>query len=441
LQRQKRALRIDMLNTATAGGAAVAADRLHRGLLALGVESCLWHKPTRSGVSNDAFAGQPLDLAVPRWRHPFVSLATKVRDRRALKDRPPGLELYTMPWRGTTTCFDKSQLKGDVLHLHWVNRWLDWQSFFQSLPEQHPVVWTLHDMNPITGGCHHADLCDGFQSGCGNCPQLSARQRGMTDISSQGFELKHRAYREKNLHIVTPSRWLENQARQSLLTVDATVQTIYNGLDLKQFSPGDRGSARRELGIPEDSTVVAFGAASLGNRRKGAQEFYEAISSLPGSSKVVCLGFGDPAQMPSNSGSVDFRSTGFLRTPEELVRVYSASDFFVMPSLGENMPQTVVEAMACGIPTVAFSVGGIPEIVRPGETGLLAALQDCSELARHIQWMIDHPAERLEMGLRSRMLVCEEFDLDRQTGKYLRLYEQASQAAWFSASPEMLRSA
>ena len=369
-----------MLNTTTAGGAAVAADRLHRGLPALGIDSRLWHKPMRSGEADESFSGEPLDLAEPRWQHPVGALATKFRDRHALKGRPKGLELYTTPWRGSATPFNGSRLQGDVLHLHWVNRWLDWQSFFRTIPAHHPVVWTLHDMNPITGGCHHADRCDAFRSGCGNCPQLAERRSGASDISRRGFDLKRSAYRAQNLHIVTPSKWLEHHARASLLTESATVQTIYNGLDVQQFQPRDRSLSRRELGLPADVTVIAFGAASLGNRRKGAQEFYQAISLLR-----------DPSEIPSHDRIPEVRSTGFLKTPEELTRVYSAADLFVMPSLGENMPQTVVEAMACGIPAVAFSVGGIPEIVQPRKTGLLASLQNCEELSQQIQWMIDHP--------------------------------------------------
>ena len=430
-----------MLNTATTGGAAVAADRLHRGLLAFGVESLLWHKPLKSGEAGSEFSGQPLDLAEPRWQHPIRALATKFTDRHALKRRPSGFELYTTPWRGSATPFDGSRLRGDVLHLHWVNRWLDWQSFFGTLPPQHPVVWTLHDMNPITGGCHHADHCDAFRSGCGNCPQLAKRSSVASDISREGFDLKCKAYQNQNLHIVTPSQWLERHARASLLTTGATVQTIYNGLDLQEFQPRNQSLSRQELGLPADVTVIAFGAASLANRRKGTHEFYQAISLLPDPSKVVCLGFGDPSGIPSNGELPEIRSTGFLRTPEALARVYSASDFFVMPSLGENMPQTVVEAMACGIPTVAFSVGGIPEIVRPGKTGLLASLQDCEELAQQIQWMIDHPLERKAMGSRSRQLVCDEFDLDRQTEKYVNLYTQVSERVHSVTHPKLLRSA
>ena len=430
-----------MLNTATAGGAAVAADRLHRGLLAFGVESRLWHKPKRSGESTDAFSGNPLDLEGPRWHHPVKAMATKLRDRHALKRRPKGLELYTTPWRGSVTPFHGSRLAGDVLHLHWVNRWLDWQSFFGTIPAHHPVVWTLHDMNPITGGCHHADGCEGFQSGCGNCPQIAERRSGVSDISQQGFNFKRNAYRDQNLHIVTPSKWLEHHARASLLSEGATVQTIYNGLDIQQFQSRDRNLSRSELGLPADVTVIAFGAASLGNRRKGAQEFYQAISLLPDPSKVVCLGFGDTPEIPSHDRIPEIRSMGFLRTPEELTRVYSASDFFVMPSLGENMPQTVVEAMACGIPTVGFSVGGIPEIVQPGRTGLLAPQQNVEELSRKIQWMIDHPSERKAMGVRSRKLVCAEFDLDRQTDKYLNLYRHTRQMRFSATHPKQLRSA
>lgn len=199
---------------------------------------------------------------------------------------------------------------------------------------------------------------------------------------------------------------------------------------MQQFQPRDRSLSRRELGLPADVTVIAFGAASLGNRRKGAQEFYQAISLLR-----------DPSEIPSHDRIPEVRSTGFLKTPEELTRVYSAADLFVMPSLGENMPQTVVEAMACGIPAVAFSVGGIPEIVQPRKTGLLASLQNCEELSQQIQWMIEHPLERKAMGSRSRKLVCAEFDLDRQTDKYLCLYDEVRQIGCSATHSKLLRSA
>lgn len=437
--RHNRSLIVDMLNTGTAGGAAVAAHRLHYGLLALGVDSRLWNKPNRNRSMSPESAGQLLNLTKPNLIEQIGGLVTKVRDRRHLKGRPSGLELYTTPWKGIATPFDRSQLGGDVLHLHWVNRWLDWQSFFGTLPTGHPVVWTLHDMNPITGGCHHADGCDSFHRGCGNCPQLAAKRRGNEDISQMGFDIKHQSYVDKNLHIVTPSRWLQRHAEQSGLTRRASIQTIHNGLDLTHFRPRDKEIARRELGLPPNVTVIGFGAALMDNRRKGAQEFYRAVSLLKDPSKVVCLGFGEQAELPAMDRIPPIHNTGYLRTAEDLSRVYSASDLFVMPSLGENMPQTVIEAMACGTPCVAFSVGGIPEVVRPGKTGLLAELQDCQQLAAQIQWMIDHPEQRKAMGRGSRKLVCDEFDLDQQTRKYVRLYEHVREAAFSSIGSRLPR--
>ncbi|MCO8120558.1 glycosyltransferase [Stieleria sp. TO1_6] len=438
----KRPLAVDMLNTGMVGGAAVAAARLHEGLLAKGIDSRLWNKPARRPDDEQESSSRPLNLELPlSWRAQFDAARSKLRDKRELRGRSPSLELFTTPWRSHPTPIDASTLSGDLFHLHWVNRWLDWTSFFGSIANDFPVVWTLHDMNPITGGCHHADGCDAFQRGCGNCPQLAMGKRAPNDISKRGFDVKYHSYAGKNLHIATPSRWLQRHAENSGLVQQATVQTIYNGVDLTEFRPLDKQRARQELGLPNDRTIIGFGAASLSNPRKGMQEFFRAVSKLSAPAEVLCLGFGDHSKAPSFHQLPEVHTTGFLTTPDQLARVYSAADVFVMPSLGENMPQTVVEAMACGTPTVAFRVGGIPEIVIPGETGMLADLGNCDQLGRGIQWMIDHPTERRQMGQRSRELVCREFDLDVQTEKYLSLYQRAIQATDEMKSRHYARSA
>jgi glycosyltransferase involved in cell wall biosynthesis len=210
--------------------------------------------------------------------------------------------------------------------------------------------------------------------------------------------------------------------QSDLLSDASSVRTIYNGLDTKKFAPIDRVTARRELGLPLDKTVLGFGAVSLGNRRKGLREFITSVSQIKNASDFICLGFGDADASELQKQLPQFRTTGYLSTARELALAYSASDVFVLPSFAENMPQMAVEAMACETPVAAFDVGGIPEIVIPGKTGSLAPLGNCNELAANIQGMIDDPNVRQELGRAARRLIVREFDQEKQTGKYRDLY-------------------
>ena len=418
---------VDQLNTGLTGGAAVAAMRLHIGLNASGMTSRLWYKPLRKGKILPPVARLPGVFPAQlrqrsAWRGPIKRLRHKLEKTLALMGRPPTLEQFNIPWGKGDTPYLSTLFDGDILHLHWVNSWLDWPTFFASLPAALPVVWTLHDMNPITGGCHHADGCEAFHDGCGNCPQL--KRSGSRDISQRAFADKLLAYRGKNLHIVTPSRWLQKHAERSGLMADAaSIRTIHNGLDIEQFAPFDKMAARRELGLPADKTILGFGAPSLKNRRKGFPEFVAAISRLNRPADILCLSFGDKVEIPNDERIPKFHMTGYLHSSSELALVHSAADIFVIPSLAENMPQTAVEAMACGTPVVGFDVGGIPEIVLPGKTGCLAQLGNCAELGSQIQWLIDHPDRRREMGDSARKQIVREFDQRTQTQQYIALYK------------------
>lgn len=420
---------VDQLNTSLRGGAAVAAMRLHQGLLRSGVTSRLWYKPTRDVQQESLSSGvSPLSFPGPAGISSLVRLLKYRLFKRQLRGRSTELEVFSIPWGKWITNYTESPLQGDILHLHWINSWLDWPSLFGSLPPSLPIVWTLHDMNPITGGCHHHDGCEGFHARCGNCPQL--KYSGSNDVSRLIFDAKQEAYRGKNLHIVTPSRWLQRHAEASGLMADAaSVRTIYNSLDVQEFSPVGQAEARNALGLPLDKTILSFGAASLNNRRKGLQEFVTAVSLLNDRSDILCLGLGADKSSTLRNVLPDFRITGFLTEPRELALVYSASDVFVLPSLGENMPQMVVEAMACGTPVAAFDVGGVSEIVIPGQTGALAPRGDCQALAASIQSLIDDPDRRQTMERAARQLVVREFDLHKQTQKYLDLYHEIAPAA------------
>ncbi len=429
-------MNVDQINTLNYGGASVAAFRLHESLREEGVRSRYWHNPGKRARNKKARPLLPECGPIswqPRLTHPIRRLASPLHSsllrlvqkrqlKRALKNCPPDLELFSVPWQEKETCLDIASMESDVLHLHWITWMVDVASFFSRLPDDLPIVWTMHDMNAITGGCHHADDCQSFTNQCGCCPQLGIS--GKNDISSQAFKVKQKAYRNKNIHVVTPSRWLEKHVlRSSLMESASSIQTIHNGLDLNVFSPQDKNEARRKLNLPTDRFIICFGAESLKRSRKGMMPLQHALARLPEHEKVLGLGFG-ASELPRFDQPIpEIQLTGFLSDPETQATVYSAADLFVLPSLGENMPQTVVEAMACGTPVVSFAVGGVPEIVKPMQTGLLAKTGCAKELADRIQWMVANPDARKKMGRASRELALQEFDLRKQTQKYIALYQ------------------
>ncbi len=211
--------------------------------------------------------------------------------------------------------------------------------------------------------------------------------------------------------------------RQSdLLGNAASIQTIRNGLDLQIFAPRNKQQSRRELQLPDDAIVVGFGAASLKNRRKGFAELLTALSKMSDKRRFMGLGFGQHELPDLGLELPSMTTVGYLNDPRRQALVYSAMDMFVLPSWAENLPQTAVEALACGTPVVAFDVGGVPEIVRPGQTGVLAPLHDCEALSQAIQWMADHPDARQRMGRAAQDLVRREFEINMQRDRYLELY-------------------
>lgn len=420
---------VDHFDTGLSGGAAVAAQRLHLALRARGVESRYWCRRRCDPLPNDAsyrYAPWP-----PSGTRRFAQLRSRVlaamRKLRLktlqhfyLSGRPAGREFFSSPCLPFPTPYAFSTFQGDIVHLHWIANLIDYPSFFGSLPSALPVVWTLHDMNPFTGGCHHADECGAFAAVCRNCPQLG--RPGPQDLSYRNFVVKQKAFRNLDLHVVTPSRWLERWAQQSRLLAGArSFRTIHNGLDLRRFFPLAKPAARRALGLPAEGVMVAFGAAAVNNPRKGFREFLGALAGLPRSPRVCGLVLGQ-GSIPNAVKEIALHGLGFVTDSAQTAQAYAAADLFVLPSHAENMPQMAVEAMACGTPVVAFDVGGIPEIVRPDETGLLARPMDVVDLARQIRRLVEQPEQRLRLGFQARRLVEREFDEQRQTGEYLNLY-------------------
>lgn len=402
------------------GGAARAAYRLHRGLQMLGHDSSMM-VANRTVQDSDV-----IEFAAPNsWgmrlrrlirRHSIDHGFAPYRMRR-----PPGSEYFS----DDRTPYDAGVVEQiplcDVVNLHWIAGFIDYQTFFSTFPRSTPLVWTLHDMNPMTGGCHYDDQCGKYKRSCGACPQL--RSTDDKDLSHKIWMRKEEAFRSRgsgNLHLVVPCRWLESEVKQSPLLSRFSVSVIPYGIDLQEFAPRDRRAARDVLGIPQQSHVVLFVSDHINNRRKGAALMIQALSGIQADLDLLMVSVGRgraPFQdhLPSmHLGQVDTRW---------LSLVYSAADVFVLPSTQDNLPNTVLESMACGTPVVAFEVGGIPDMVTHEQTGLLVAPFDPAGLKDAVVRMLKHREMREEMSGRCRRRALEEYSSERQAQRYAELYK------------------
>jgi glycosyltransferase involved in cell wall biosynthesis len=404
------------------GGADRAAYRLHTGLRRLAYDSVLF---VSQRLSDD-----PSIVELSRaasWPSRIVRRLRRERIRRDAARYPDpraaGHEMISD---------DRSEYRSDVLrqipacdvvNLHWIAGFLDHRYFFARMPRRVPVVWTLHDMNAFTGGCYYDEGCGRYTVACGECPQLGSQDD--RDLSRQIWRRKRMALESiplGGLYLVANSRWLAAEAARSSLMGNLPITVIHYGLDVEVFAPRDRLHARSVLGVPADAAVLLFGAASVENRRKGFGLLGEALAGLSRFSNLVLVTFGrGTPKLPCDVPHIHF---GRVEADRFLCVLYSAADVFVMPSLQEAFGQTVLEAMACGTPVIAFAVGGIREIVQNGITGCLVNPADAGALREAICGLLQDPSKRAEMSVNCRRIVLERYTLEVQARRYAELYER-----------------
>jgi len=283
-------------------------------------------------------------------------------------------------------------------------------------------------MNAFTGGCHFDVGCGKHESGCGACPQLGSVSE--EDLSRDIWKRKERVFRavrHERLHVVALNQWMAEGVRRSPLLGRFGVTVIPNGVETDVFAPRDKHFARDVLGIPQDANVLLFAADSVTNRRKGFHVLTEALNTLPDSSNIALVSVG--AGNAKLGHGIPHIHVGHVEDRQRLSLVYSAADVYVVPSLQDNQPNTVLESMACGTPVVGFDVGGIPDMVRPGITGLLAPVGDAHGLRAAILQIFEQRETRASLGAACRRIVMEEYTMDRQVRQYAELYLKAFQQA------------
>lgn len=324
------------------------------------------------------------------------------------------------PYRGILTGQD-----ADLYHLHWVGSGMIPVTQLRSV--RAPIIWTMHDEWPFTGGCHYTAGCQRFETSCGACPQLGSQQE--RDLSRSTWSKKQSAWRSVHITPVAPSRWLGEQARKSSVFGHRDIRVIPNGLDLSIYRPIEKILARRLLQLPEDKYLVLFGASrSTSDPRKGFAPLMAALERLPQVShrrdQIELVVFGASSSTGIEQPSIPIHYVGTLHDDLMLALLYSAADVFVAPSLQDNLPNTIMEALACGTPVVGFHVGGIPDLIEHEANGYLAAPSDPDDLARGISWVLEDSDRWQSLSVRARQKCEQEFEISHIARRYVNLYEE-----------------
>jgi glycosyltransferase involved in cell wall biosynthesis len=404
------------------GGAAKAAVRLLRAVRREGIDAELL---VQNKASDDPAVlgprtrvGKAMGLVRPALESMVVGLCSRGGEGMF----SPALLPDRLPRKA-------SELGADVVHLHWITHgMLRVESLRRFAP---PVVWTLHDSWAFTGGCHVPNECLRYRDACGRCPALgSSRER---DLSRWVWGRKRRAWKDLRPTVVAPSRWLAGCARASSLFRDARVEVIPNGLDLGRFKPVHKGFAREVLGLPPDRKLVLFGGKNCSDdRNKGLHLLATALRILKDGGKgrdAELVVFGSTTSTILSRAGVAARYQGFLHDDASLALLYAAADVFVAPSIQENLPYTVMEAMACGTPCVAFEQGGLPELIEHTRTGFLARAFEPEDLAHGIAWVLEDGERWRTLSARAREKTEREFEAASVARRYVELYRELAGAA------------
>lgn len=397
-------------------GAGKAALRLHHGLLQNKIDSLV--------MASHRSLDIPGFVRSTKWQKLYKTIQPLVVDRFTSQRVSSPDDTFSINITPSLLNKDIGTVAPSLINLHWVG----WEFLkiedFQKIKV--PLVWTLHDMWAFTGGCHYSGNCDRYQTSCGNCPQLVSNREA--DLSRWVWQRKLKAWKDLNLTIVAPSNWLAACAKNSALFKDLRIETIPNGLDIRRYHPIDKQHAKKMLGLPVDKQIILFGAISATSAtRKGFQFLKPALQQLSqnqNSESIELVIFGSSA--PLNPPDLGFKVNylGRLNDDISLALVYAAADVFIAPSVEDNLPNTVMEALACGTPCVSFKIGGMSDLIDSAQTGYLAQPFDIDDLARGITWVLADRDRHQQLCIAARQKVEREFSAELQARRYTALYQE-----------------
>ncbi|MBN2165282.1 MAG: glycosyltransferase [Marinilabiliaceae bacterium] len=318
--------------------------------------------------------------------------------------------------------------EADIIHLHWINDgFISLKGLQKLIGLGKPIVWTLHDMWAFTGGCHYNGSCHEFLESCGYCRFL--KKPHAKDLSSRIYKKKKILYKNANIQWVTCSKWLKSLAIESSLIRNRPCTIIPNPIDTDFYRPMDKDFCRDSLDLPKNKKLLLFGAAHLNDPRKGIRYLAEALEILHENFPVLHdklelvvfgkLKKGDHLPFPFKTHFLKY-----VNNPMTLVKIYNACDAYVLPSLQDNLPNTVMESMACATPVIGFRIGGVPEMIQHEKSGYLSEVRNALSLSTGIyETLFINDAE--EMGMYARENVIESYSETKVAKQYIEIYQKA----------------
>ncbi len=401
------------------GGAAVACERLHTALNKANIDTKLLVEEKKSNDKNI------IDLSPNNLRK-------KLNFIRFITER-----MYFLPFEGSknirfafSPAFAGQNIhkhpvfiNSDIIHLHWFNQgFLSLNSLKSIIQTGKPIVWTLHDMWAFTGGCHYSGTCTNYQQNCGNCPFLKNPKE--KDLSYRILEKKKEIFKNANVTFVTCSKWLKDKAKNSSLFKNFNIVNIPNPIDTQEFYPLDKIKIRKKLKLPVNKKIVLFAAANISDSRKGLRYLLDALQIFykeNTNQNIELLTFGKANDDVFKSLAYKAHHLGTLSKTEQIVEAYNAADVFVLPSLEDNLPNTVMEALACGVPVLTFKSGGIPEMINHKENGYLAEYKSAEDLKNGLHFILNYPQWEM-LSKNAQKKVITEYSEKVVAQKYIEVY-------------------
>ena len=403
------------------GGAARAAYRLHLGLKRIGQNSSMLVADKQSKDSS---------VFVIKENPDYDLRADLIQNYYIDNNRSPLTNtFYSFDYNSYPVSANPILKQADIINLHWVTAFISPSELRNILKLGKPVVWTLHDQRPFTGGCHYAAGCLKYTKGeCKGCPQLA---QDPFNIANMNLEDKKKLFESGEITIVTPSRWLADCAKKSILMRNCDIRTIPYSLDTKIFYPENKRQAKIKLGFRPDSFIILLGSYWNEEKRKGFQKLMESLKILMKDKKIQSMvekkklefAFFGAGNIETDLG-IKFHQLGYINNDRKLRLTYSAANTYVLPTLEDNLPNTMLESMACGTPVVAFDTGGVPDVIEHQVNGLLVKHGNVNDLALNLNQIIFDKKLRTLMEKEASQVMKRNFSLTVQAKRYLELYHE-----------------
>ena len=372
-------MKIVHLNTnSDSGGAAIAAKRHCQAMIAAGIDAKM--------VAYRGFSDNNTII------YPFnkISILQHIKDSIAYRVSK-GLVNHSL-WNLESNDFDVTRCKevkeADIIYVHWVSGYLGTKSINSLLSLGKPIVWYMHDMAPITGGCHHSFDCKGYEKDCANCPELRCCK-----FMAKKQLRRHMQWNScQNLIGAAPSRWLTDCIKESSVFRGHQAFCIPNVIDTSIFRPLKKKDIREKLHLPHDKKLIMFASMPAHDRYKGSKYLVQILEFMAANTKYEFLVAGNSnIDLFSPTTRSKIHSVGYISNEKQMAEVYNAADVYLITSLAENFPNVILECMACGVPAVGFSTGGIKDQIHHKKNGWITEPKQVNDVIEGIFWVLENP--------------------------------------------------